>query len=575
MAEGDVIILENTRFYKGETKNDLELAESMASLADVFVNDAFGTAHRAHSSTEGVTKFLKPSVSGFLLKKELDYLKGAVDSPVKPMAAIVGGAKVSTKIPVIESMLDKVDKLIIGGGMVFTFLKARGLSVGNSLVEDDFIDLAKKLEEQAKAKGVEIILPSDVACGDEFPAGGKEVNFKVVPAEEIPDGWLGLDNGPKATEEIKAALADCKTIIWNGPMGVFESSQFSKGTYDVAECLAELTEKEGAISIIGGGDSVSAVNKSGLAPKMSHISTGGGASLELLEGKVLPGVAALEEKEMAAAAFCGQRPAPKASKTSLQAKKSVEDLSEADLKGKTVLIRCDLNVPLNADLEITDETRITASIPTIEYLCSKGAKVLACSHLGRPKDGPEEKFSLKPVAKKMAELMKKDIKCAPDCKATDEVKGMVSAMSEGDVLILENTRFYKGETKNDPELAESMASLADLFVNDAFGTAHRAHSSTEGVTKYLSPNVSGYLLKKELDYLKGAISSPKKPMMAIVGGAKVSTKIPVIESMLDKVDKLVIGGGMVFTFLKARGLSVGNSLVEEDFVDLAKKLQEQ
>jgi phosphoglycerate kinase len=267
----------------------------MASLADLFVNDAFGTAHRAHSSTEGVTKFLKPSVSGFLLKKELDYLKGAIDSPLKPMAAILGGAKVSTKIPVIESMLDKVDKLIIGGGMVFTFLKARGLSVGKSLVEDDCIELAQKLEKLAKEKGVELVLPSDVACGDEFPAGGKEVGFKVVPADEIPDGWLGLDNGPKATEEIKAALADCKTIIWNGPMGVFESDQFSKGTYDVAECIAELTEKNGAISIIGGGDSVAAVNKSGLAPKMSHISTGGGASLELLEGKVLPGVAALDE----------------------------------------------------------------------------------------------------------------------------------------------------------------------------------------------------------------------------------------------------------------------------------------
>merc|ERR1719281_954265 len=438
-------------------------------------------------------------------------------------------------------MLDKVDKLIIGGGMVFTFLKARGLSVGNSL------------EEEAKAKGVEVILPSDVACGDEFPADGKEVGFKVVKADAIPDGWLGLDNGPEATEEIKKALAEGKTIIWNGPMGVFESSQFNKGTYEIAECLAELTEKNGAISIIGGGDSVSAVNKSGLAPKMSHISTGGGASLELLEGKVLPGVAALDEK--------------------VEIKKSVEYLSEADLKGKKVLIRCDLNVPLNADLEITDETRITASIPTIEYLCSKGAKVLACSHLGRPKDGPEEKFSLKPVAKKMGELMKKDIKCAPDCKATDEVKGMVSAMSDGDVMILENTLFYKGETKNDPELAESMASLADLFVNDAFGTAHRAHSSTEGVTKFLKPNVSGFLLKKELDYLKGAVDSPQKPMAAIVGGAKVSTKIPVIESMLDKVDKLIVGGGMVFTFLKARGLSVGGSLVEDDLLEMVKNLE--
>jgi len=576
MSDGDVLILENTRFYKGETKNDAELAESMASLADLFVNDAFGTAHRAHSSTEGVTKFLKPNVSGFLLKKELDYLQGAVDEPKKPMAAIVGGAKVSTKIPVIESMLDKVDKLVIGGGMVFTFLKARGLSVGDSLVEEDYLELAQKLEKQAKEKGVELILPVDIACGDAFPAGGKEVGFKVVKAEEIPDGWLGLDNGPKATEDIKKALSDCKTIIWNGPMGVFESSQFDKGTYEIAECLAELTEKKGAITIIGGGDSVAAVNKSGLADKMSHISTGGGASLELLEGKVLPGVAALDEMEPVAAAFCGQRvEAPRKVQVAREAKKSVEDLSESDLKGKKVLIRCDLNVPMNGDLEITDTTRITASIPTIEYLCKKGAKVIACSHLGRPKDGPEEKFSLKPVAKKMSELMDKDIKCAPDCKATDDVKEMVESMGDGDVLILENTRFYKGETKNDSELAESMASLADLFVNDAFGTAHRAHSSTEGVTKFLKPNVSGFLLKKELDYLQGAVDEPKKPMAAIVGGAKVSTKIPVIESMLDKVDKLVIGGGMVFTFLKARGLSVGDSLVEEDYIELAQKLEKQ
>merc|ERR1712190_618991 len=272
--------------------------------------------------------------------------------------------------------------------------------------------------------------------------------------------------------------------------GVFESSQFASGTYDIAKFLALLTEKKGAVTIIGGGDSVAAVNKSGLAEKMSHISTGGGASLELLEGKVLPGVAALKEKA--------------------EIKKSVMDLGDGDLKGKKVLIRCDLNVPLNSSLEITDETRISASIPTIEYLCSKGARVIACSHLGRPKDGPEEKFSLKPVAKRMGELMNKDIKCAPDCKATDEVKGMVDAMKEGDVIILENTRFYKGETKNDAELAESMASLADLFVNDAFGTAHRAHSSTEGVTKFLSPCVSGFLLKKELDYLKNAVDAPKK-----------------------------------------------------------------
>merc|ERR1712099_167903 len=241
----------------------------------------------------GVAKHLSPAVAGFLLQKELDYLEGTVQNPNKPFAAIVGGSKVSTKITVIESLLNKVDKLIIGGGMVFTFLKARGLDVGASMVEEDFLDLAKSLEEKAKAKGVELILPEDVACGDAFPADGKEVGFKVVKASEIPDGWLGLDNGPEATNSIKKALADCKTIIWNGPMGVFESSQFASGTYDIAECLAELTEKSDATTIIGGGDSVAAVNKSGLSDKMSHISTGGGASLELLEGKVLPGVAAL------------------------------------------------------------------------------------------------------------------------------------------------------------------------------------------------------------------------------------------------------------------------------------------
>lgn len=295
MDNGDVVVLENTRFHVGETANDLELAKSMASLADLYVNDAFGTAHRAHSSTEGVTRFLSPSVAGLLLKKELDYLKGAVDEPLRPMAAIVGGAKVSTKIPVIESMLDKVDTLIIGGGMVFTFLKARGLSVGDSLVEDDCLELARRVDAKAKAKGVQIILPRDVACGNAFPADGQDVGFRVVPADAIPDGWLGLDCGPLSMADAKAALAECKTIVWNGPLGVFESAQFAKGTLDVARYVAELTEKRGVISIVGGGDSVAAVNAAGLAAKMSHISTGGGASMELLEGKTLPGVAALTE----------------------------------------------------------------------------------------------------------------------------------------------------------------------------------------------------------------------------------------------------------------------------------------
>merc|ERR1719460_1786229 len=253
------------------------------------------------------------------------------------------------------------------------------------------------------------------------------------------------------------------------------------------------------------------------------------------------------------------------------AKKSVGDLSEADLKGKTVLVRCDLNVPLDGKT-ITDDTRIRASVPTIKYLMDKGAKVLLSSHLGRPKDGPEDKFSLGPVAPRMSELLGKEVVMAPDCIG-DGVAACVAGLADGDVLLLENTRFYKEEEKNVPEFAEKLAASADLFVNDAFGTAHRAHGSTEGVTKFLSPSVAGFLLQKELDYLDGAVSEPKRPFAAIVGGSKVSSKIGVIESLMEKVDKIVIGGGMVFTFLKARGLETGSSLVEEDQLELASKLE--
>jgi len=291
MQDGDVVLLENVRFYPEEEKNDPAFAKKLSENADLYVNDAFGTAHRAHGSTEGVASFLRPSVAGFLLEKELDYLQGAVDVPKRPFAAIVGGSKVSTKISVIESMLSKVDKLVLGGGMVFTFLKARGVSVGKSLVEDDQLQLATKLEEVAKQKGVKLYLASDVVVADKFAADAAN---KVVSIKDIPADWMGLDVGPDTIKDIQAGLSDCKTVIWNGPMGVFEFEAFAKGTNAIATTLAELTSK-GCITIIGGGDSVAAVEKAGLADKMSHISTGGGASLELLEGKVLPGVAALNE----------------------------------------------------------------------------------------------------------------------------------------------------------------------------------------------------------------------------------------------------------------------------------------
>ncbi len=291
MENGQVALLENVRFYAEEEKNDPEFAKKLASVADLYVNDAFGTAHRAHASTEGVTHYLSPSVAGSLMEKELQYLKGAIEEPQRPLAAIIGGSKVSSKIGVIETLLEKCDKLLLGGGMIFTFLKARGISVGNSLVEDDKLELAKSLEAKAKERGVAMLLPTDVVIADKFSA---DANTQIVSVENIPDGWMGLDIGPDSVKTFQEALADCKTVIWNGPMGVFEIDKFAKGTEAIAHTLSELTPK-GTTTIIGGGDSVAAVEKVGLADKMSHISTGGGASLELLEGKELPGVAALDE----------------------------------------------------------------------------------------------------------------------------------------------------------------------------------------------------------------------------------------------------------------------------------------
>jgi phosphoglycerate kinase len=291
MQNGDVALLENVRFYAEEEANDPEFAKKLASVADLYVNDAFGTAHRAHASTEGVTHFLKPSVAGFLIEKELQYLQNAIENPQRPLAAIVGGSKVSSKIGVIETLLEKVDKLLIGGGMIFTFYKARGLNVGKSLVEEDKLELAKALEEKAKEKGVDLLLPTDVVIADNFAA---DANAQTVGIENIPDGWMGLDIGPDSVKVFQAALAQCKSVIWNGPMGVFEFDKFAIGTEAIARTLADLTG-QGVITIIGGGDSVAAVEKVGVAEQMSHISTGGGASLELLEGKELPGIAALDD----------------------------------------------------------------------------------------------------------------------------------------------------------------------------------------------------------------------------------------------------------------------------------------
>ena len=289
MKDGDVVLLENTRYRAEETKNVDEFSKELASLADVFVNDAFGTAHRAHCSNVGVTKYLDTAVAGYLIQKEIEFLGNAVNNPERPFVAILGGSKVSSKISVINNLLEKVDTLIIGGGMAYTFMKALGEEVGDSLLEADYLDYAKEMMEKAEKKGVKLLIPVDTVVAKEF---SNDAEHKTVGRGGIEAGWQGLDIGEKTIALYKDAIKDAKTVVWNGPMGVFEMPNFAKGTNAIAQALSEIN----ATTIIGGGDSVAAVNQAGLGDKMTHISTGGGASLEFLEGKELPGIAALNDR---------------------------------------------------------------------------------------------------------------------------------------------------------------------------------------------------------------------------------------------------------------------------------------
>ena len=289
MKDGDVVLLENTRYRIEETKNGEAFSKELASLCDVYVDDAFGTAHRAHCSNVGVTQYVKTAAVGYLMQKEIDFLGNAVNNPARPFVAILGGSKVSSKISVINNLLDKVDTLIIGGGMAYTFMKAQGGEIGTSLCEDDYLDYANDMIKKAADKGVKMLIPVDTVTADAF---SNDANVKVVDAGQIDDGWMGLDIGPKTRELFANAVKDAKTVVWNGPMGVFEMPNFAAGTVAVAQALADTD----AVTIIGGGDSAAAVNQLGFGDKMTHISTGGGASLEFLEGKELPGVAAATDK---------------------------------------------------------------------------------------------------------------------------------------------------------------------------------------------------------------------------------------------------------------------------------------
>jgi triosephosphate isomerase len=327
LKEGQVLMLENVRFHKEETKNDPEFTKELASMADIFVNDAFGTAHRAHSSTAGLADYL-PAVAGFLIKKEIEIMGKALSNPERPFVAILGGAKVSDKITVIENLLEKVDSLIIGGGMAYTFLKAKGYRIGNSICEDDKLELAKELMEKAEKKGVNLLLPIGNVIGKEFKADTED---RYVPSDDIPDGWMGMDIGTITIEKFSHEIKKAKTIVWNGPMGVFEFPKFANGTKKIAEAVAE----SGAVSIVGGGDSAAAIEQLGFADKITHISTGGGASLEFLEGKVLPGIACLIDNHSRVVMAAGNW---KMNKTPKEAVEFVTKLKEEVKNTKTEVV---------------------------------------------------------------------------------------------------------------------------------------------------------------------------------------------------------------------------------------------
>jgi len=542
LMPGEILLLENLRFYKEETDADEEFAKKLANLGDAFVNNAFGTAHRAHASTYTIAKYFpKNSMFGYLVENEIKNIDKILHQPLHPFTAILGGSKVSTKIHIIESLIEKVDNLIIAGGIGFTFAKAMGGKIGNSLVENDFLDFARHIIDKAKKNKVNLYLPTDCIIADEFK---NNANIDHCNIMEIPDGWMGLDIGIKSANQFAEVIETSEKILWNGPIGVFEMPSYAMGTLKVAMSVARATDK-GAFSLIGGGDSIAAVNKYSLAHKISYISTAGGALLEYLEGKELPSIKAIKQNLT---------------------------IDRYNFEGKKVLMRVDFNVPLDENGEITDDTRIITALPTVRKILAEGGSVIFLTHLGRPKGKIDEKYSVKHILPYLNKALDKKVKFAGDCIG-EEALIASAVLKSGECLLLENLRFHKEETDADETFAKKLSELGDAYVFNAFGTAHRAHASTYTLAKFFPDDkMFGYLVENEVNNIDKVVKQAKKPFTAILGGSKVSTKIHIIEALIEKVDNLIIAGGIAFTFAKAIGGKVGNSLVEDDFIDVAKKI---
>jgi phosphoglycerate kinase len=539
LKSGEILLLENLRFHNEELEANEEFAQKLASLGDVYINNAFGTAHRAHSSTTTIAKYFPHDrLFGYLVESEMKNIDKILYKPVHPFTAILGGSKVSTKIHIIEALLEKVDNLIIAGGIVFTFIKAQGGNIGNSLVEDEFLGVAGRIIELAKKKKVKLYFPTDCVIANEF---NNNADIELSSIDEIKDGWMGLDIGIKSANLFEEIIMNSKKILWNGPIGVFEMSNFSMGTLKIAMAISRATDR-GAFSLIGGGDSIAAVNKYGLAHKISYISTAGGALLEYIEGKELPSIKAIKQNLT---------------------------IDKYDFSGKKVLMRVDFNVPMNEKNEIIDNTRILTALPSARKILAEGGSVIFLTHLGRPKGKVIEKYSLKNIVSHLSNLLDKDVKFIKNCIG-EEARNAAKNLIPGEVLLLENLRFHNEEMDADEEFAGKLASLADVFVFNAFGTAHRKHASTYTIAKFFPNNkMFGYLVENEINNIDKLLNRAKKPFTAIVGGSKVSTKIHIISALIEKVDNIIIAGGIAFTFIKAMGGKIGDSLVENDYINVA------
>lgn len=539
---GEILLLENLRFHKEETDADENFAKQLANLGDAFVNNAFGTAHRAHASTFTIAKYFpKNCMFGYLVENEINNIDKILHQPIHPFTAILGGSKVSTKIQIIESLIEKVDNLIIAGGIGFTFAKAMGGNIGNSLVENDFLDFARHIIDKAQKNKVKLYLPTDCIIADEFK---NDANIDHCSIMDIPDGWMGLDIGIKSANKFAEVIENSKKILWNGPIGVFEMPSFAMGTLKTAMSVARSTDK-GAFSLIGGGDSIAAVNKYSLAHKISYISTAGGALLEYLEGKELPSIKAIKQNLT---------------------------IDRYNFEGKKVLMRVDFNVPLDENYQISDDTRIVTALPTVRKILAEGGSVIFLTHLGRPKGKVDEKYSVKHILPYLNKALDNKVKYVSDCIG-EEALIASTVLKAGECLLLENLRFHKEETDADENFAKQLAELGDTFVFNAFGTAHRAHASTYTLAKFFPDNkMFGYLVENEVNNIDKVVKQAKRPFTAILGGSKVSTKIQIIEALIEKVDNLIIAGGIAFTFSKAMGGKIGNSLVEDDFIDIARNI---